>query len=772
MNAPSVSMENNPMMNDNDDLRRVGDEEGRNIHQQELTKYEDRTINPMMVEAGPDYSQAWQVMGSTPSQNLGTVMSRSYAVGTITWSAAQAFKSQIGIFNFPQALFVVPQIAQLLNYFKFFRCKGIRLTVRLNSTVQHFGALVLSHCIGQTAVSRVFQDEDMQTFNNDPHIISAMAQETVTIEIPWRIPRAFVSLPLSPAHDFIISRAKLSVLFPLNADADAVSNVTVSVFAEFIEPELFGPRTANFSPLAVPFNEKKLVPRKINESGFSSQGKRQNKESQAKDQDGILADVRDTFVGFMEVVKTGVEIANIVGPMLADKPSTQMAPHGMQPYFGKDMPHGLGVDSGVKLSFDPGATLSMANIDTFSDELSHNIYDIMKMPGFLMNGQITNALNPGDLIQEILVNPGLMFTFGNFHMHTYLSHMIQMFDFWRGSIRYWFRFCTSRFTTMRIRIVWIPGSDAVLPASISDDEVGDVVSMVIDVTGDTVVDFTVPYLNQNYYATNSSHDLYTQPTTGVGKVGLYLVNECINADPDVTPMVYWACWTSAGSDFQVNSFYSAVLGGGGTTIQTTNLTPPLLKKINQSCVRAEFKRPAQPIIDSLGFVESGFVSPENFGDVESLVKRYYFRRVLSTTAIQYADWDTTTSDSNNLANNTFNWIGLLFRYCRGAKRFKRIYTGTETMWKLTLNTIGNAADGPVVYCPTATTRMMEFEIPYYTLYPYVSVDPYNTITSYNNLPFVTHSTTPFETGEKTYASVGDDFRFSGIYSPPVVWNGV
>lgn len=768
-----TSMKSNNMDSKGDDLREIHYDHV-NSDVKELTEYNDENAIEMAIPAPPDYGGAWKAMGSLPSQNLGTVLQRSYAVGTNTWSSAATQHSNLATFNFPDALFTVPQIAQLLPYYKFFRCKGVRITVRLNSTVQHFGALVLSHVIGQSGVSRVFHDEEIQAYNNDPHVISAMSQDTVSLEIPWRLARAFISLPLDPRFTMTLARVKLTVLFPLSADADSVSNVTVSSFAEFIDAELIGPRPVSFVPL-ISWEEaekiQKKIPRKTNQSG-----KRKNPEAQAKDANGTLDDLRSTFEGFLEVAKVGAEIANIVGILAADKPSTQLGPHNMQPYFGREMMHGAGVDSGVKLSFDPAAQISTDSIEIFDDHLSHNIYDIMRMPGFHLTGTLTNSLGPGDRIAQFPVTPSCPFvqTSGSseYYMHNYVSHFSLPFSFWRGSMRYMFRFCTSRFTTARIRIVWLPGSDSSVTATIADNAVGDVISRVVDITGDTIVDFTIPYLQTNYYTKIGTGVVTGATSLENGFVGIYLVNEVVNADPDVTPTIYWASWVSAGTDFQVLG-YQSVSVPDNHVLQSTDLTPALTSKTNQSCIREMFRETSEPLIDALGFVEAGFVACENYGDVESLVKRYFTGRLsdhVYTNTLSYYPWDTSRTDQVNISGNNLNWISLPFLYMRGSMRYKMVNAENVDYFTIGVGDSSTQFIGGRIMNPTSTSKMMEFELPYFTIYPFLNTDPYNIFLNPSNVYGVRIGYTP-TVPTPLYQAVGDDFKYSCLYSPPVIYNG-
>lgn len=761
-----------------DDLR--GSENTQSEVQDGLTTYKEDSV-AMAELPRPTFSTVWNGSILNEDQYLGRILSRSYPIKSFTWASTDVFGDILASIKLPYDLFQMPMIAQQLNFFEFFRAKGVKLTVRMNSTVQHYGALAFSHVPIASTATAEYQDVDgFQVLNNDPHIISAMSQDVVELTIPWRIPIPFIRLPMGSFHQSAIARSKVSVLFPLLADADSISSVTVTVFASFIEPEVHGPRPSTFTVMETiekapkisvgaleKFKNKVFPSRKLDQSG-----KRTDPEAKAKTEGGVLADVKSAFSGVEEVVQLGTQLARLIGPFLADKPTSAEGPHAMQPVFGRDMPSGSGMAGGVKLAYDPAAQLSGRSSEIVDHPGTNSIYEIMSIPGFCKQGEFYGTDGVGDLVANWPIHPLYSFTrttggTQSYLYPTYLAWYSGLFDFYRGSIRYHLRFCTSRFTSARVRICWIPTNIAAAPIALADNEAGDLLSKVIDINGDTTVDFVVPYANGTFYAQqNATFDPSSPLTTGLGHIAIYMVNEIVNADPDVVPTVYWAMWQSAGPDFKVSCFR----GPGEVAVANTNLVtattaalivPEPGRKKDQSCVWASATETAESFSGVSGFTESGFIVPEEYGDIESLGKRFDTHPDVGAADVS-TTWIPDDPTDPTLVGLQM-WLALPFRIARGGSRFK-LYPDTASGF-LTANQGEYTRGCAIVNTPGALSHVLEFEVPYYSRSPAVCVTS-SSVATKSWAQGVTF-TAKGASGHLYYA-YGDDFSLALPYSPPVI----
>jgi hypothetical protein len=84
-----------------------------------------------------------------------------------------------------QSLFGIPQIAEKLNFFTYFRVKAIKVTVRVNSTIFHYGTLVASSTVNN---SHAFHNQTgtgtWQFMNCRPVLIDATTESAVDYLIP------------------------------------------------------------------------------------------------------------------------------------------------------------------------------------------------------------------------------------------------------------------------------------------------------------------------------------------------------------------------------------------------------------------------------------------------------------------------------------------------------------------------------------------------------------------------------------------------------------
>lgn len=794
----------------------------------------------------PTYGEFWDAQRTIPNQNLSTVLSRVYQIDTVTWATASLFGDVLGQYKFPNALFAMPQISQLLTYFQYFRCRGVRIGIRLNSTIMHYGALCLSEIVGGSTNVPEYNDIDgFQMLNNNPHIISAMKQDTVELTIPWTNPVSWIYLPLNVAEDDMIARVSLSVLFPLLADAASATSVTVTVFANFIAPELTGPRSPSFPGLVTPKHGVK-----INESGlcdwfgtcfgsaepkdlpeldkeetiptyeelyaqvfgkkFTSpetdsaapssavfrekwkersisptEGKglkinesRKHPEAQAK-MDGVFSDVQETFKAIVEVGELASSFAKVIGPIAAlDKPSSGDGPNHMQPIFGRDMPSGRGVDGAVKLSLDPGACIAHDVEALTTGKSDRNIYEIVRTPGFVMQYAMTNASVPGDKLFTLSIDPmnnyRRIVATKEYVYPTYLSWYSSMFKFWRGSLKFHVKFCTSRFTTTRIRAVWTWG--ATIPATLPNNEVGDIVSRMFDVTGDTDVNFTIPWLHQYLWEDVSITELTpgSTATNPIGWLTFYLVNEIVNGDPNVVPTVYVATWISAGNDFQLNLFtgipsIATTSVGTATSVSLIqeNKSTPMKKNVgikkNESCIWSDARFDDDPIIETHAFVETGYCAPEVYGDIVELGKRYC---VIGNGGV-FTLWDTDPTTAQDFTLQS--WLAAPFRFMRGSRRFKIFYdptvaSTTPAVWfpSSTDNVVGRPEIANALY----VSPVMEFEIPWYSRVPAVQVMSSSYVDKQTFL--YSGATVPLSVNARVYQAFGDDVSLIAMYAPPVL----
>ena len=124
---------------------------------------------------------------------------------------------------------------------------------------------------------------------------------------------------------------------------------------------------------------------------------------------------------------------------------------------------------------------------------------------------------------------------------------------------------------------------------------GTVPSTIVDIRGDTIVDFTVPYVSERMYTSSTSTDVESY-------IVLSLVNNAISPDVASIPTIGVLVYTAAGEDFQVLQLrnYPTTVG-----------------------VREDFQEVFEPLSSASFNPESGVLDSEHLTSFNSILSRYH-----------------------------------------------------------------------------------------------------------------------------------------------------
>lgn len=586
----------------------------RETEQVQLTEYHDaaQSIDAAVVSTMPD--QIWQGTQTLPNQALKDVLSRSYQLGVITWTGSAVGTDLIAAMDVMQTLLAIPNIAEKVLYFKYFRCKGVRLTIRVNSTSWHYGCLVASSTVND---SHQFHNNGVitgrQYCNNRPVLLDATSMDAVNYDIPWSHNEQWVDV-VHPADHLMTFR--LTVGVGLSMIGSVLNDAKVTLFANFIEPEVSLPVGDSVSAIAM----KAQSGRKV-----------KSKEAAQKTASGSFASgVHDFADTLFEVVDLGTSVAERLAPlaaMVADKPTSLSAPQHMVVLPGTNMMQTRGLDTTVKMCADPEANAGVSS-GSMGDAIGNpSVYDLVKTPGFLGDFAYNSGTAAGAKVwSHALSLKGMSFNTGILTTTpTPLNWFAPMFKFWRGGLKFYFHFVTSSFVTSRLRIVWIP-PDYAVPTTLADNESGDYVSQVLEVTGTMDHCLTIPWISRKLYRKVCPDDTVIQAFSnesnseafGLGSIAIYLITPIVTIDSVITPTITSMIWVSGAEDMQFSNFAGS-LGVDPTLVRAY---APAEEMQAQCSVMEVFESPFDPIIAATTTVESGLATSEDYGDLVSLGKRY------------------------------------------------------------------------------------------------------------------------------------------------------
>lgn len=796
----------NPIRDPTDDLPAVTEQ---------LTQFQDGEARSTVEHEGQKHADLWEGNSNFPDQQLGVVLSRNYVIDAFDWN------TQLGLirqFQFPQQLCAIPQITDKTRQFRYFRAKGVKIGVRVNTTAFHYGRMCISHVIGQTdyapsggIASWAHDTTPEQRYQNKPVLISAMDAEVVEYTIPWHTQWGW--LPIQPNGSIEtfamarMARVSLDVLVPLGFVNGATPTADVTIFANFIEPELQGPRVSHFA------DTETYIPQ-------------MSTEAIGKAIDGVLSGHESVGDGIMATLSAAAPLLEVAA--ILDKPTTMSAPVYVESAPGRDMAFGSGIDNANKLSLHPDAALATTPgiIDAGSGNFS--VLEICKTPGYLgqfvidksrardtpigtLNNSPTTKLFPNEAGRNNQWDPD------GINQVTYLKNVASMFKYWRGSLKYLMVFTCSKFVSTRMRICYFPpGVPVPAEGDLKLGTRGDFWSKVYDISGDTIINLEVPFLYEYMYANVGAMSETTGQGPSIGSLLFFLENRIVTTDSAGDSSIYCDIWQYAGDDFQLGFYtgipfnedlandsnwgwtlYSSPLGpepGENPDIQEnkarTTLQPRKRKKRSphipkgdtytpQCSIHEQAALPAEPIVAHTQVMEQGFSQPEKQQNITDLWKRYTRCRQweLNVTNVSrsfpYMIFDGAGEWTEGTQTSIYFLLSM-FVYRRGSVRAKifRPKAVNSDPWgvfitaaNLNVNASSWGGGGGGYITAGAPADFLEFEIPYYAAVPYRNVQVTDTRFTMQNQYWHAYNV---EDGLDTYWAVGDDFQVGGLFSP-LLW---
>jgi hypothetical protein len=669
-------------------------------------------------------------------------LGRNFRVAVLNWGPL-GLATQLA---FPGVFHTIPAIETVMSLFKFYRA-SVKVEVRLNTTQFHFGAIMLSY-ISNCTFASAHHNGILQQSGNNPIVLSACTQQAATFVIPWTSP--FLYDVWINSLD-MIGRMYITSMTDLNRASDTVPDtVELQVYAALIDIDVAGYKVA--PPLAV--SESSNVPKVRNAFGSvhapgdsipveNAIAEHTDEEADTKAKVGVMDIVESKIVqalpifggiasiasGFLNI---GKGVVKLIG--LFDKPTNKTI---ATRYFDNahcDMPNSIGTFNGVKISLHPDANLKPISEEMGDSQQVHGLREIAMIPMLHDLFEFTATTD----VLTIRAYPSLP-SLLDINQPDYLFFVTNLFEYWRGDIKYKLFFYTSMFITCRFRLSVVWTTDA-----IDDTNYGDIISTIIDVKGDTEYEFTIPYCWPTMWRRVGDHStaaydfprLILQPI--VEPVGLSIADD---------PIIYCAVWRAAGENFQWSQLIEPVR------------TPsyPDLPAVSESDVKAQFRKPFPYIIEGCkSIVEDGFCTPEHPNTVNEIQRRFYPR-----SAAEFYP------DPANFPLSPWQYLNSIFRYFRGSVNFKDfVASGIVSLDPNASGQINFARGG---YVANSGSSGVFLQVPYYQKLPFLPVRvpdqplpngfPAAEVTS--NTRFVSSG---FSVAHR-FISAGDDFQLGYVAAP-------
>lgn len=671
-----------------------------------------------------------------PDQTPKEILCRSYLLSQFNWvPGATTFN-----LKFPQALFALDTIMNYLSVFEYFRA-GVKISVRVNSTPYHQGSLVT----GVIPCRDITNLSSYLLANLRPVVLSASVQDSCTVEVPYLNPLSW--LDIATCADYAICTFTMRTLNSLLTTSTGIpASVPVSVFAAFVNPE-----TAGFiEPSSFKKKREAYLDKKKKFSKFDDKMKAQStkysdrrikyeipsvanapdtqKEGEDKAKNGTtVKGVQKIVGGASEIIKMLPVIGAIWTPIakfistfgsVLDVPYNPAVTTAVD--LGNavnDVSHVQGVFSGQQLSLYPGVQTSK---ESFNMESSYMlISEMAQIPALYL--QNTFALEADTFFMAVTpLSPG------SFLSPDYLAFVAAEFRFWRGSIKYLLHFVNSAFYSARFRISYcttVPGSGD-----------GDLPQMIVDVKGDTWVEFTVPYLHPLVWRPTGDAFAISDP-----RIYVTMLTSIAGSSAPSAPVIYCNVWRAGGEDIQFNmvrnSYY---VYAGSEEKNKKSIAWREKKRVKlleepmkaQSTITTRFSKSFAPILAGGKYsAEFRTCNAELPIRVSDMMKRWAF---FQPNNLNTPGWDVIMPQSLTSTDaiddyEPFQYFSQVFNFWRGSRRIRLVNCPFDQFYNyFNSSTSSFTSDGMAMTIPTGAGFIPvinyiahnDIEIPWLSEVPY------------------------------------------------------
>jgi len=658
------------------------------------------------VESGTvsgEFLQTPQTSCNMETFDLDKVMNREYEIGSYLWNTSQTSNTILADIKFPTSLFGQSFIAEKIDNFRWFRA-GLRITIRCVANAFLYGKCIMSYTPGYVNALSPSPYTGYAQYSGLPHVlISASSGAAIVFDVPFIHPWRALDLTSFQTDEMGIFR--LSVLNPLTDINGDVSTARVLVTAQFVESQLFMPHSDITNSFEI-------------QSGNVAEAKA--KAAKQSLSNSLVS--RQMFNSVIESARfvSRYAISTAVSGMIGlSKPRTTDAVKMVKLNPFSDVNTGTGIDFNTNLGFDPDNQISTRpNVAGMSvDEMDFN--QLAGTPSIVSLHTLTPTTVGLGISTTNFFKTSFSATTG-----TYAEWLCNFFDYVSGSIKMKLYITASVFHSVRM-VLYLSDSN-------SATQWQNCYHRVVDIQGDTEVEFMLPY-------TSGCITNYTDGgAIETGFFSLYATTLSWSQPNDaVTANIYINCYVSAAEDFQVGGY------------KETEFT-------KQSCPRQDFTKPFEPFHQSFtSFEHSGFVFGEKYKSVRHMVHKYQAINIKnSATEAVYAG-------TGNVSGNKYiglECLGLSYAFWRGSVRIKAATNSGSRMTIVVKNSTTNSSYVGGGFTVPNNNPVAEIDVPYYERNLYLRTN------QSSKLQYIVG-----EGNQNAFVlkAAGDDFSFHFIQPPPL-----
>lgn len=230
----------------------------------QLTSYADSA--PALVDKaaipGPDITS---IANPYERQDMDKVLKRSYKVAEFDWLTTLDFAQNIGAVEFPDALLEIENILDKLAQFKYLR-SDVEVEIKINATQFHMGAVNVSYVSHGNGNLTPVNTPSKRLSLGTSMVMSISSVNSIKFVIPRTGPLFWDEVHLQDTGNLChgsIGTIFLDCLTPVRlVGGDTSTNLTITVFASFVNPEVAGYGVSDVSAELVKKKTRRLLAQK------------------------------------------------------------------------------------------------------------------------------------------------------------------------------------------------------------------------------------------------------------------------------------------------------------------------------------------------------------------------------------------------------------------------------------------------------------------------------------------------------------------------------
>ncbi len=585
----------------------------------------------------------WSKLNPYPEDTPATLLGRVVQLPDYLWTSTLA-PIQLKLLT---AFLSTSQIHQAIlgnftqSMYRFLQC-DYRVTVRINSTPFHQGALIVNWCPDNYADAAVPDGTVGYASMKNTIVLSASQQDQCTLDIPYFQMNPHYDLAFPITGKWIDTRLNIRVLNPLiTSSPSIVDSVPISVWIQMTNIHTYG-----ILEQAALTGKSSIRPQKP----FVEQSSKERvlKEAHTKDKQGLSAPGPLTIIKpIIRSIPFASDIIDGIKGLLdnLDKPRTDQSVTFtmLRPNRGHSML--TGVDFSEPLSSFPSCevtkSLPMDNSDM-------SVLEYASIPALWYQALVTTR-------GVVLKSPVYPTEYSNLTTRSqpdYLAFASNFYRYFRGSMKFLFHFVGTPFYSCRFKISVVHSLN--FPAGGTGDGTG-FMSRIVDVKGDAWTSIVVPFLTRRVWnPTDPAYD----PIRNYPWLIVEAVTDVQGSSLPATASYYMNVWRAAGPDFQLAQL-----------VHNQVDYPPYPPLTEQTSLFSKFKEPAVGVKDaSEGLHESGTYMADQTSTITDMMKRYVEHQPVGASSSYPADW------SNPQVRAPIHLFSSSFLFWRGSRRIK-VHTG-------------------------------------------------------------------------------------------------